>query len=153
MHSSKTFPSQDIHIICQLFGISSPLHKGNHAAASLAIFIHQRTQFFPYRVFPAPLRSIRIGAENIQPDLFRHLRGGNKNLFRRQISRCPFQRFYGCRQADALQGLPAQLVQPCQGKHQMGASFRINQGMQFVQNYRLCRGQYILPGFAGEHQI
>ena len=49
--SGKAVSAQKIHIIGQFFRIAPAFHKGNHAAASLAVAVYKGAQFFPYGVF------------------------------------------------------------------------------------------------------
>ena len=54
-------------------------------------------------------------------------------LWRQILRRCR-QRLYGGGQSDALQRFSAQMIQPCQRKHQVRAPFGIDQGVQFVDD-------------------
>ena len=151
MHSGKTVPSQKVDIVSQFLRIPAALGKGNDTPVLQALAVNCLSQFFPHRILPPALG--RHGPQHLDPHLLVHGRSADQSRLRGQICRGQVKGFNGRRQSDALERPFAEPVQPCNGKHQMGAPFCIDQGMKLIHDHCLCRPQHGLPCFGGEHQI
>ena len=102
MHARKVFSADQIHIIRKLLRVPSALHKSNHTAAAVTIFIDQCAQFLPDRVFSFVPHRICVRSQNIKTDFFLHVRCRDDDLLWCQILCCLLQRFYRGRKPDPL---------------------------------------------------
>ena len=151
VYTGKIFTPKLIYIVGQLFCVSAPFGEGNDTAALHTAAVYLLRQFFPDGIFSS---SRGLGnADHLDLYRFRHMGRNHMCRFGRQIIGCRLQRFYGGGQANPLQRRFTETVQSGGRQHQVGASFCVNESMEFVDDQ--CPGclKNRPPGPAGQHQI
>ena len=152
MHPGKILSAELIHIKGKLLRISPALHKSEGAPVFQTVPVNQLCKLLPHRVSLPPVR-VRKGTFHHQLHLLLHVRRRDFGSLRRKITGRLLQWLNGGGQTDPLKRRPAKPVKPCQGKHQMGAPFRVDHRMQFIQNDRLRRAKKPSASRGCEHQV